>query len=186
MSNNSKQTYTIKRRPLWLNLLLTAVTFGLYQWIWFYIVLKDSDRITEKRRKIFPLFWAMIVLIYVGAVFAIIALYLIISYGKVLGFNFFNLLSFNFFFVIAEMEVSKAIAVYLLSVFGSLAAICGIVLEWIILFRLARNLDTCPVYYIVPAFLFGLWIPCLYAQAYINDYAGTYDKGTRATYIYAK
>lgn len=175
MNETKNKTYTIKRRPLWLCCILSFLTFGVYLWIWFYKALNDSNKISEKKYKV--------LLLYIAALGTMIsAISLLISGGVVLivGSKFAYPLTLE-----SVMEINKEAAVtsLILLILGCVCVFCMLIIVYVLIFFLSKNLEEKYIYYFVPLFLFGLIIPLIYAQSVINDYAGTYDENEKPKYL---
>lgn len=175
----AKEMYTIKRRRIWLSLILCVVTVGIFQWIWFYNILKDSDRITVKRRNVLPLYWVTVCLMFLAVASSVVSFAIFIIYGKFPE----NLTINNIFDSYVEMPITQAVWVYIFLILGALLALVEFVLIYILIFKLTRNLEEQWIYYYVPLFLFGLLIPLIYAQSMINNYSGIYKIDERPAYL---
>ena len=181
MTEATNDTYAIKRRSLILSLFLSLITFNVYTFIWLHGILKDSDRISAKKRNSMPVFYALIMIYVVMITFCImydvVLFYTAIRYDTQIGFPLVEL-SGEVMENVAITALMLALLIpILLSAIGM--SVCAI----IIAVRTAKNLGAPVGYYVVFVLFLGIIVINLIAQDEINAYAGTYSDDERPKYL---
>lgn len=168
-----------------INFLLSIVTLGFYALGWFYRVLKDSSRISDDDRNVVNVFWAMLAcyLLAVSSLIAIIVLMAVYSNGALLTGQMTLVV---FFTMTAENFRALFIAITALLICDSIFIIAECVLQIILVYRLAKNIDGDAAYYIVFDLFLGITVAAIFAQDVINRYSGTYKSGERPLYYGVK
>lgn len=192
MTEETNNTYTIKRRPLIVNLILSLITLNIYTFIWLYAVLKDSNRIAAKKRNSMPIY-RVLLLSYVALVTCCfvcnaILIFAAVCYDTNVGYPLIEISS-PVIENVVQMALTALMIVLLIQILFSAIcmAVCSIILmavcSIIINVNIAKNLDVPVGYYVVFQLFLGIAVINLFAQDEINQYAGTYLDGERPKYL---
>lgn len=182
--SNGNNGYTIKKRRLWLGVLLSFVTLGAYALIWLYLVCRDSDKIScdNSKFKCAKFFWAAFVPYFFGFIGIIASIILfvfeakILTYTQYVGANQVTTPYFVMNFKYFCLSVSSLCT-------GFCAWIIGAANIYILLYRIAKKLGGGAFGFIYFSCFLGIWAPALFAQDAVNDYAGDYAAGERPEYL---
>ncbi|MDE7401325.1 MAG: DUF4234 domain-containing protein [Clostridia bacterium] len=192
MTEETNNTYKIKRRPLIVNLILSLITLNIYTFIWLYAVLKDSNRIAAKKRNSMPIY-RVLLLSYVALVTCCfvcntILIFAATCYDTNVGYPLIEISS-PVIENVVQMALTALMLVLLIQILFSAIcmAVCSIILmtvcSIIITVNIAKNLDVPVGYYVVFQLFLGIAVINLFAQDVINPYAGTYLDGERPKYL---
>lgn len=169
---NKEKTFSIKRRRLWLSILLSFLTFPIYMWVWLYLICRDSDKISydNSKFKCKKFFWAALVPTIFG-IFLTITAIILLNFEvqiQVVTENFIStaylIIDFNIFVLCLLSQIS-----------GFCLFIAGVINLYILLFKIGKKIDGHPVYYIIFAMIAGIWIVDIFAQDLINQFEGDYQ-----------
>lgn len=192
MTEETNNTYTIKRRPLIVSLILSLITLNIYTFIWLYAVLKDSNRIAAKKRDSMPIY-RVLVLSYIALVTCCfvwnsILIFAAMYYDTNVGYPLIEISS-TVIENVVQMALTALMLVLLIQilVLAICMAVCSIIImvvySIIITINIAKNLDVPVGYYVVFVLFLGIIAINLIAQDEINAYAGTYSDDERPKYL---
>ncbi len=192
MTEETNNTYTIKRRPLIVNLILSLITFNIYSFIWLYAVLKESNRIAAKKRDSMPIYRALllsyIALVTCCFVWNAILIFAAMHYDTNVGYPLIEISS-PIIENIVQMALTALVLILLIQILflAICMAVCSVILmavcAIIITVNIAKNLSAPVSYYVVFVLFLGIIAINLIAQDEINAYAGTYLDGERPKYL---
>lgn len=173
---NTESTFELKRRPLWLCLILSACTLTVYLWVWLYFICKDSDKINGNNSKLknVRFYWAAVIPIFLGDIIATAALLLLRekAYIAIIEADSEQIKCFL-------MDYSAFVKFITVLIVGCGLYFVGGANLYVLYYRIGKKIDGHPNYYLAFMALSGMWIVNLFIQDMINQFAGVYKEGEK-------